>query len=1554
MSKKFHCPYCHKVYIEKQALYNHIENNHGQYVSEEFPPSRLYFNFVNKKEVGHCVICGKETTWNETTERYNRFCSNKCKERYKEEFQKRVLKVHGKTMQQMLTDPEMQKKMLSNRKISGKYKWHDGSAEIQYTGSYELEFLKFLDLFLNFDSNDVISPAPQVFYYNDNGNKRFYIPDFYIPSINTLVEIKDGGQNENKAGFHEKDERKEALKDEIMKNQTEYNFVKVTDKDHSQFLNFLMKLKNNTGEIEEKKEKFTPIIDINEAVEMAMKEMFPNGLDNHNILSEGNIKDEDDIYYNKDKFDNSEINLCFITGHSGSGKSTLANDIENTGVEKYELDDVNAIWHFSDDNLKEYGDLIYSFFTQSGKKYREPYRVMKDGKMVGVNNEDILEWRKEHGFETSFQYHNELVKAFLDYAKKYAKSHKNKKFVIEGIQLFYYCKPEDFKDYAFYIKGTSAIKSWFRSLIRDAKEAPNPKERNEWILNKIEMGLEYPENERLIKKFRDYYSNLINEDMIILSENPEYWYNSFCIKPLGFNKNQLTYRDFVWADVCDALRADNAESGDKYEVFAQLNKDTLHLGTIETNRDPSDPEFMLSYSWDWINPENGELRTISYGKYAGDIEPYYNKAIEDIKKYADEDIKALSEGALNRVTMGFRISPHQNADVTLKKHEYRGFLNLIKKTNDIDDLKYLRNDIHQGINLFSRIGERIDKCNKLGKCNETKTYYDGIKKKYIDKGITSKDCEETIKWFKEVALAECNRKIKEANKNEEFDLFSESKITSDDRKVKKLIENPRLKSTSFWTSPSGKDNAIVDLYNVNDKCRGRSEVIIFKDDQIFLAKNKRGLCSSKANMIYDVPGGSWDKGDNDHALSAVREAEEEVRIKVSKPLYVGSYAVIYEQPHRWVRETVPKEVQWKGYYSEVYLALYKSKYNGFIDELDKDDMINYGKFYPIKEVYNDLHPIHKKAVDMYLGKITESFEIISERSLPKGEVTLYHGSYNGSYDKILANSPNYGKKWDKISYSSFWFLKKEYATMFATAELLQKLSNGDIYILIDNDMKNLVPEKYKEQAENIMKHNSSYVYIKKVDGSDVSGGQGRNFPEYTLGFDVKPDSIYTNSYNDMKNSIKYVSDDYMNEVIQKYKKNTMNYDNSLFGKIIDRIQYGTYQDIIKGSKRIKKYNEEEDRRPYDLKEYELTEKDINEKNKPDLLKDRLTVTMKDGEVGFANIDNEKISDSEKLVQSNIDINHGILKDYEVQSVNKQEVMKALSESSDNIPNIYFSSELNGDKVLEMFKSMNIDLEGKVAVKLHSGESGNQNFIKPDFWKPIIDYVHGIVVECNTAYEGQRTNTEDHRKILYDHGWLKNFSVDILDSEKPDLVLDIPNGQVINKNFVGRRMENYDSMLVLSHFKGHPMVGFGGSLKNISIGLASSYGKRNIHGVPAGKFVGVEGGFPQEKFLRAMAEAASTINEYYKGKIFYINIMKNLSVDCDCCAKAEDPCMKDIGILMSTDPVALDQACVDMIYKSQDKGRDHFVRRIESRQGTKILDYAEELGIGTKEYNLIKL
>ena len=283
--------------------------------------------------------------------------------------------------------------------------------------------------------------------------------------------------------------------------------------------------------------------------------------------------------------------------------------------------------------------------------------------------------------------------------------------------------------------------------------------------------------------------------------------------------------------------------------------------------------------------------------------------------------------------------------------------------------------------------------------------------------------------------------------------------------------------------------------------------------------------------------------------------------------------------------------------------------------------------------------------------------------------------------------------------------------------------------------------------------------------------------------------------------------------------------------------------------------------------------------------------------------------------------------------------------------VYFSRTITAEKVLQLYKMLGKELPGNVAIKVHSGEPGNQNFLRPEFWKDVVSYVGGTIVECNTAYEGERNTTERHVATFKKHGWSECYKVDLLDATGPDLELDIPDGKQIQKNYLGKDIANYDSMLVLSHFKGHPMGGYGGALKQLSIGVASSYGKAYIHGAgdPAPLWTA-----DHDSFLRSMADAAKSVVDYFHGQVLYVNVMKNMSVDCDCCAVAEDPCLADIGILVSDDPVAIDKACLDLVYASDDPGKAHLIERIESRNGALTTHAAADLGLGSLEYELIEV
>ena len=288
--------------------------------------------------------------------------------------------------------------------------------------------------------------------------------------------------------------------------------------------------------------------------------------------------------------------------------------------------------------------------------------------------------------------------------------------------------------------------------------------------------------------------------------------------------------------------------------------------------------------------------------------------------------------------------------------------------------------------------------------------------------------------------------------------------------------------------------------------------------------------------------------------------------------------------------------------------------------------------------------------------------------------------------------------------------------------------------------------------------------------------------------------------------------------------------------------------------------------------------------------------------------------------------------------------------------VYFIKEITPENIIKAYEALGIKLPGKVAVKMHSGEKGNKNYLRPDFVKDVINYVKGTVVECNTAYEGARNSTQKHKELIKEHEWDKYFSFDLLDEEDPDMELDIPNGLVLKKNYVGKDLKEYDSLLVLSHFKGHAMGGYGGALKQLSIGCASSAGKTLIH--TAGATDDQRELFnnlpEQDRFLEAMADAASSVVNYFKGNAAYINVMKNISVDCDCDCNAKAPCMKDIGILASTDPIAVDQACLDLVYNSDDPGRDELIERIESRHGVHTIEAASKLGFGSRDYELINI
>jgi energy-coupling factor transporter ATP-binding protein EcfA2 len=493
MARKYKCPYCEERHIRKELI-THIDKEHDELIPEGYYPAQIVYDLVNNtKGHGKCRVCGNPTGWNAKAGRYDVLCNNvKCKEHMREEYKKNMLKAYG--TYNILNDDEQQKKMLANRKISGKYKFVTDGGIVTYTGSYEKKFLEFIDKFMQIPSKDILAPGPTI-EYEMNGDKHFYITDFlYIP-YNLIIEIKDGGDNKNTKdtpGMRSSRERT-IEKERLITSQGKYNYIRLTNNQFAQLIEVFMDIKQALLEGNDDK-----VVKINESTD---------------IISETLLKNTKDIYYNKDKFDSGEINLCFITGQSGSGKSTMANKMAGGNIEVYELDDV--IWNkmkFTMENFKEYGDLIYSFFKGRGDEY---FCTAEECKGVTFNDRN---------------YEKELITAFVDYAIKYSKSHKDTKFVIEGVWLYMFIQPEYLKDYAVYIKGTSAMVSMIRRAKRDSKDAKSYFGKIKGFCKNIatfKIWRNYFIGEENIEKYRTYFSSLmqnselVNESTYIIKESAE-------------------------------------------------------------------------------------------------------------------------------------------------------------------------------------------------------------------------------------------------------------------------------------------------------------------------------------------------------------------------------------------------------------------------------------------------------------------------------------------------------------------------------------------------------------------------------------------------------------------------------------------------------------------------------------------------------------------------------------------------------------------------------------------------------------------------------------------------------------------------------------------------------------------------------------------------------------------------------------------------------------------------------------------------------------------------
>lgn len=480
--KKYKCPYCEGRFT-RAKLHIHIQEKHEDLIPEGYTALRVAFNTINNKTEGHCIMCGNVTDWNEDKGRYERLCNDpKCHEAYKKMVAERTKKKYG--TERLQTDPEyaeyVQRKALAGRKMHGEYTFADGG-KIEYFGSYERKFLQFMDQVMHCESEDILAPAPSIKYQHE-GKTHLYIPDFYYIPYNLIIEIKDGGSNPNNHPHRTgEDELKLRCKEEAIKQLNEFSYVRVVNNDFGQVLSIMAVLKYNMAHRYK-----DPVVKVNESARILLSPIYESILIN-----------EKDIYYNKDKFNSGEINLCFITGLSGSGKSTMGRDMQSYGIEHYDMDDLQCIAdHFTLSELKEYGDLIYSYFTGEGKKFYKTLKELKD--------ELIPE----------SEYEDKLFPGFVHYAMKYAKAHKDKKFVLEGVWLFQkkWFTPEEFKDYAFYIKGTSMIISHIREAKRDSKDAGSKFKQGLAFVSCMSKNWKwYVIDEGQVNKFRKYFENLIDK-----------------------------------------------------------------------------------------------------------------------------------------------------------------------------------------------------------------------------------------------------------------------------------------------------------------------------------------------------------------------------------------------------------------------------------------------------------------------------------------------------------------------------------------------------------------------------------------------------------------------------------------------------------------------------------------------------------------------------------------------------------------------------------------------------------------------------------------------------------------------------------------------------------------------------------------------------------------------------------------------------------------------------------------------------------------------------------
>lgn len=861
----FECKLCgdgHERFKTIEGLYSHLERKHNDEIPPDWSVEQFAYYLKTGKKHGTCVICKGKTKFNPKTGKYYRLCENpKCKEKNREIFEKRMIGKYGKVS--LLDDPEQQKKMLANRSISGEYTWSDGSKKT-YTGSYEYDFLRFLDVLMDYPSRDVITPSPHTYYYEYEGKKHFYIPDVYIESLNLEIEIKDGGDNPN---THHKiqdvDKVKERLKDQVLLSQTSVSYIKITNKSYDTFMKYLMELKNQYNKLD-KKEKFTPIFILAENY-------------NEEILGEIVTEADENTDYTDGVSDETEMN-------TGNGSLSVYYACDTTGLK--------TIKPSKDANGSEciYASPFKEYAATKGLKLNNSQLSIssKVGEEISMNVK-LLD--KEANVDRVFSVYELNGDGFTPVTTngKESKTVYMKKGHAEVIREF------KIKNYRKYIKKFPNIKCEGFPTDKQIKEKEAAKESFDLLdallySHNLAQGMEF-----LTEEMRDASA----EEQKSVMEN---------IKSIS-EPTGISFYD----EVEEASRGND-------------------LHGISPNK-----KFYILPFFEMMNPKNWGQTPMYNGKFK-EARPRIMKKISWCKSQ--------------------------------------------------DDIKYLLRDASYGINQLTKLRNDLDYA--LKNPDDKKSKYEELRKRN-KKGLTVESIDEHIKWIKEEyreAIYDKRDELKAVK--ESLETVEEGKIT-DDRNGKVIHTDNIHLEKEYGINVNGKYQPIAKVKGFNFKCRGRSELLVIKGNSVYLAKDKEGLYGN-----YSVPGGGWDATEP-HDVSASREAEEEARLSTTNVQYGGNYLTEYDEPKKWVKEKIPKKDQWRGYYTEVYIGEYTGKFNGHIDEEDKDDIINVGKFYPISEVRDVLNPVHRRIIDAYIQQ---------RDMMKKAPSHLYRVTYEGDgiYEAFRKNA----------------------------------------------------------------------------------------------------------------------------------------------------------------------------------------------------------------------------------------------------------------------------------------------------------------------------------------------------------------------------------------------------------------------------------------------------------------------------------------------------------------------------------------------------------------------